>query len=127
MGAKLDLAEIEIELKHGDRSDPSGSGTRSQPPPGTGILEPETQEIVVKSLNEHLRSQSRMPASAIADHSAIAEVVDRIEAGNNIPCAASSLESSARSSVSTWCQNQAKAVASIASSMTWRHQLRQTE
>ena len=26
-------------------------------------------------------------------------------AGNNIPCAASSLESSAGSSVSTWCQN----------------------
>src|SRR6516225_4760632 len=42
-------------------------------------------------------------------------------AGNNIPCAASSLESSARSSLSTWCQNQANAVTSIASSMTWRH------
>ena len=39
---------------------------------------------------------------------------------------ASSLESSARSSVLTWCQNQANAIASIASSMTWRHELRQT-
>jgi hypothetical protein len=32
-----------------------------------------------------------------------------------------------RSSASTWCQNQAKAVASIASSTTWPRQLKQTE
>ena len=33
----------------------------------------------VKSLNEHLRSRSETPASAMADHSAIAELVDRID------------------------------------------------
>ena len=48
-------------------------------------------------------------------------------AGNNILCAASSPGSFARSSVSTWCQNQAKAVASIASSMARLHQPRLTE
>ena len=39
----------------------------------------DIEEVVVKSLNEHLRSRSETPASAIADHSAIAELVDRID------------------------------------------------
>src|SRR6516165_12094556 len=39
----------------------------------------DIEEVVVKSLNEHLRSRSETPASAIADHSAIAEVIDRID------------------------------------------------
>jgi hypothetical protein len=55
-GAKLDLAEIEIELKHGDRSDPSGSGTRR---PRSDRCETGTED------------------SEIRNHSAIAEVIRR--------------------------------------------------
>jgi site-specific DNA recombinase len=36
-------------------------------------------DVVLKSLNAHLRNQSGMPASAITAHSAIAEVIDRID------------------------------------------------
>ena len=39
----------------------------------------EIEDIVLKSLNAHLRSQSGMPASAITGHSAIAEMIDRID------------------------------------------------
>ena len=39
----------------------------------------DIEEVVVKFLNEHLRSQSGMPAPAITGHSAIAEVIDRID------------------------------------------------
>jgi site-specific DNA recombinase len=39
----------------------------------------DIEDVVVKSLNEHLRSQSGMPVPAITDHSAIAEVIDRID------------------------------------------------
>jgi DNA invertase Pin-like site-specific DNA recombinase len=43
----------------------------------TRVPAPEVEEVVVKSLNEHLRSQSGMPA--ITGHSAIAELIDRID------------------------------------------------
>jgi hypothetical protein len=39
----------------------------------------DIEEVVVKSLNKHLRSRSETPASTIAHHSAIAELVDRID------------------------------------------------
>ena len=45
----------------------------------TRVPAADIEDIVVKSLNEHLRNQSGTPASAIADHSAIAELVDRID------------------------------------------------
>jgi hypothetical protein len=38
----------------------------------TRVPAPDIEEIVVKSLNEHLRSQGGMPASTITSHSAIA-------------------------------------------------------
>ena len=47
--------------------------------PVTRVPAVDIEEVVVKSLNEHLRSRSETPASAIADHSAIAEFVDRID------------------------------------------------
>ena len=37
------------------------------------------EDVVVKSLEEHVRSQSGMPASSITDRSAIAGLVDRID------------------------------------------------
>jgi site-specific DNA recombinase len=45
----------------------------------TRVPAADIEEIVVKSLNEHLRNQSGMPTSAITGHSAIAEVIDRID------------------------------------------------
>jgi site-specific DNA recombinase len=39
----------------------------------------EIEDIVVKSLNEHLGGRSRMPAEAKTNRSAIAEVIDRID------------------------------------------------
>ena len=45
----------------------------------TRVPATEIEDVVVKSLNEHLRSQSEMPASAITGHSAIAEMIDRID------------------------------------------------
>src|SRR6516164_9850058 len=43
----------------------------------TRVPAADIEEVVVKSLNEHLRSQSGMPA--ITGHSAIAELIDRID------------------------------------------------
>jgi site-specific DNA recombinase len=45
----------------------------------TRVPAADIEEVVVKSLNEHLRSESGTPASAITGHSAIAEVIDRID------------------------------------------------
>jgi hypothetical protein len=45
----------------------------------TRVPAADIEDVVVKSLNKHLRNQSRTPASAIANHSAIAEVIDRID------------------------------------------------
>ena len=45
----------------------------------TRVPAADIEDVVVKSLDEHLRSQSRMPASTITSHSAIAELVDRID------------------------------------------------
>ena len=39
----------------------------------------DIEDVVAKSLNEHLRDQNGMPASAITGHSAIAEWIDRID------------------------------------------------
>jgi hypothetical protein len=49
----------------------------------TRVPAADIEEVVVKSLNEHLRSQGGMPASTITSHSAIAEVIDRIDVHNN--------------------------------------------
>ena len=43
----------------------------------TRVPATEIEEVVVRSLNEHLRSQSGMPA--ITGHSAITEVIDRVD------------------------------------------------
>jgi site-specific DNA recombinase len=45
----------------------------------TRVPAPDIENVVVKSLNKHLRSQSGMPASAITGHNAIAEIIDRID------------------------------------------------
>jgi site-specific DNA recombinase len=45
----------------------------------TRVPASDVEYVVVKSLNEHLRSQSAVPASAITDHSTIVEVIDRID------------------------------------------------
>jgi hypothetical protein len=45
----------------------------------TRVPAADIEDVVVKALNEHLRNQSGTPASATADHSAIVEVVDRID------------------------------------------------
>jgi len=45
----------------------------------TRVPAAEVEDVVVKSLNEHFRSQSGMPASGTTAHSAIAEVIDRID------------------------------------------------
>jgi hypothetical protein len=39
----------------------------------------DVEDIVVKSINEHFRNQNGIPVSAIAGHSPIAELIDRIE------------------------------------------------
>src|SRR6201981_3272722 len=39
----------------------------------------EIEDVIVKSLNEHLKSHSGMSVSAITGHSAIAEMIDRID------------------------------------------------
>jgi site-specific DNA recombinase len=44
----------------------------------TRVPASDIEDVVLKSLNDHLRIRSGTPASAIADHSAIAELVDRI-------------------------------------------------
>jgi DNA invertase Pin-like site-specific DNA recombinase len=45
----------------------------------TRVPATDIEEVVVKSLNEHLRNQGGMPASAIPGHGAIVEVIDRID------------------------------------------------
>jgi site-specific DNA recombinase len=45
----------------------------------TRVPATDIEDVVVKSLNEHLGNQSGMPVLVIADHSAIAEVIDRID------------------------------------------------
>jgi site-specific DNA recombinase len=39
----------------------------------------DVEEVVVKSLNQHLRSQGEMPASAVTCHSTITNLIDRID------------------------------------------------
>jgi len=61
---------VSLPCLHGEaRTAKVGSLTRV---PATGI-----EDVVVKSLNEHLRRQSWMPD--ITGHSAIAEVINRID------------------------------------------------
>jgi site-specific DNA recombinase len=61
---------VSLPCLHGEaKTAKVGSVTRV---PATDI-----EDVIVKSLNEHLRSQSGMPA--ITGHSAIAEVIDRID------------------------------------------------
>jgi site-specific DNA recombinase len=43
----------------------------------------DIENIIIKSLKKHPRSQSGMPTSAITDHSAIVEVIDRIDVHKN--------------------------------------------
>jgi site-specific DNA recombinase len=63
---------VSLPCLHGEaRTAKVGSVTRV---PATDI-----EDVVVKSLNEHLRNRSGMPTSAIKGHSAIAEVIDRID------------------------------------------------
>jgi site-specific DNA recombinase len=63
---------VSLPCLHGEaKTAKVGSVTRV---PATDI-----EEIVVKSLNEHLKSQGGMPASGIAGQSAISELVDRID------------------------------------------------
>ena len=63
---------VSLPCLHGEaKTAKVGSVTRV---PATDI-----EDIIVKSLNEHLRSQNGMPASAITGHSAIAELIDRID------------------------------------------------
>src|SRR6516162_9379086 len=45
----------------------------------TRVPAADIEDVVVKSLDEHLRSQSRIPASTMTSHSAITELVDRID------------------------------------------------
>jgi hypothetical protein len=49
----------------------------------TRVPAADIEDVVVKSLNEHLRSRSGTPASAITGHNAIAELVDRIDVHND--------------------------------------------
>jgi site-specific DNA recombinase len=63
---------VSLPCLHGEaKTAKVGSVTRV---PATDI-----EEVVVKSLNVHLSSERGMPASAITNHSAIAEVIDRID------------------------------------------------
>jgi site-specific DNA recombinase len=45
----------------------------------TRVPAPDIEDIVVKSLNAHLRGRSVLPALAITGHSTIAELIDRID------------------------------------------------
>ena len=45
----------------------------------TRVPAADIEEVVVKSLNEHLRNRGGMPISALTSHSAIAEAIDRID------------------------------------------------
>jgi len=62
---------VSLPCLHGEaRTAKVGSVTRV---PATDI-----EEVVVKSLNEHLRSERGMQDSAITGHCAIAELIDRM-------------------------------------------------
>jgi DNA invertase Pin-like site-specific DNA recombinase len=45
----------------------------------TRVPATDIEDVIVKSLNEHVRSESGMLAWAITDHSTLAEVIDRID------------------------------------------------
>jgi DNA invertase Pin-like site-specific DNA recombinase len=45
----------------------------------TRVPATDIEDVIIKSLNEHLGSQSGIPASAVTDQSAIVEVIDRID------------------------------------------------
>jgi hypothetical protein len=45
----------------------------------TRVPATDVEDVVIRSLNEHVRSQSGVPASTITDRCAIAELVDRID------------------------------------------------
>jgi site-specific DNA recombinase len=45
----------------------------------TRVPATDIEEVVVKSLNEHLRTEHGIQGSAMTDHNAIAEVIDRID------------------------------------------------
>ena len=45
----------------------------------TRVPAADIEDVVVKSLNEHLRSQNGMPTAATTGHVAIAELIDRID------------------------------------------------
>jgi hypothetical protein len=63
---------VSLPCLHGEaKTAKVGSVTRV---PATDI-----EDVVIKSLNEHLRSQSGVPAPAITSHGAIAEMIDRID------------------------------------------------
>jgi DNA invertase Pin-like site-specific DNA recombinase len=63
---------VSLPYLHGEaKTAKVGSVTRV---PATDI-----EDVVLASLNQHLISQSGMPASAITSHCAIAEVIDRID------------------------------------------------
>ena len=63
---------VSLRCLHGEaKTAKVGSVTRV---PATDI-----EDVVVKFLSEHRRSQSGMPAPAITGHSAIAEAIDRID------------------------------------------------
>jgi site-specific DNA recombinase len=63
---------VSLPCLHGEaKTAKVGSVTRV---PATDI-----EDIIVRSLNEHLTSQNGMPASPITGHSAITELIDRID------------------------------------------------
>jgi site-specific DNA recombinase len=63
---------VSLPCLHGEaKTAKIGSTTRV---PATDI-----EEVVVKSLNEHLRGQTGMPGAVITGQSAIAELIDRID------------------------------------------------
>jgi len=83
---------VSLPCLHGEaKTAKVGSVTRV---PATDI-----EEVVVKSLNVHLSSERGMPASAITNHSAIAEVIDRTEfAGGQDPRSTTRREAGTRPS-----------------------------
>ena len=63
---------VSLPCLHGEaRTAKVGSVTR--------VPAAEIEDVVVKALNEHLKSQNGMPASAITGHSAIVEMIERID------------------------------------------------
>jgi site-specific DNA recombinase len=45
----------------------------------TRVPAPDIEDVVVKSLNQHLRGQGGLPASAVTSHGGIIELIDRID------------------------------------------------